>query len=156
MLKYFAALGLLLGGAALAAQPSSWAVVCTAACQAPDGTTQPAGTTVQKIWWNGVSVWPAPPNSRVTPDTGQAVYVAPTAPVTALPVAQYVARFTQAEQVAAASNPQTLTLWLLLLANPAVDSTDIRVQAGAAALVSAGVVTQARATQILNSGNSSP
>ena len=71
---------LLLMAPAVAAPLSSWAVVCTAPCIASDGTTQPTGTTLMKIWWDGVAFWPPPPNTQVVPDTGQTVYVPPSSP----------------------------------------------------------------------------
>lgn len=68
---------------AYAAQSSSWAVVCTASCTALDGTSQPAGTTIEKIWWDGVSNWSPPANTQVVPYTGQTVYTPPSPSLTA-------------------------------------------------------------------------
>ncbi|APH54834.1 Hypothetical protein GbCGDNIH9_5068 [Granulibacter bethesdensis] len=62
------AASLLLGAAA----PASYVQICTAPCVAQDGTTQPAGTVLNR------AVWIKPPARDATtewqPDQGQALY----------------------------------------------------------------------------------
>ncbi|AHJ63432.1 Hypothetical protein GbCGDNIH3_5068 [Granulibacter bethesdensis] len=71
-----AVIALLLGAAA----PASYVQVCTAPCVAQDGTTQPAGTVLNR------AVWIEPPAHDGTtewrPDQGQPLYQ-PVAPMQA-------------------------------------------------------------------------
>lgn len=82
----------LLAGSAADAAASNWAVVCTATCVALDGTTQPSGTTIEEISWDGVSPWTPPPNTHAVPFTGQSVYQPP-APPSLAPVQVDMAAF---------------------------------------------------------------
>lgn len=76
------------------------------------------------------------------------------APVTTISALAFIGRFTPAEQSALMSaNP----MWgLQIAATGTVDVTDPRVIAGLDAAVKAGVLTQARATQVLNLAVASP
>lgn len=131
-----------------------YVVVTTASWLAPDGTTQPAGTVVNRIIAD--PGFNPGPGMELVADTGQVMYQ-PQWPVgTISPTALFIARFSSAEQAAVVGNTATLALWLTLLAYQEIDVSDARVVAGMAALAAAGVVTSARATQILNLGVSSP
>ena len=67
-----------IGGPALAA-PSDQVVQCTAPCQAADGTTQPTGTFLNRIYADPATFNPGP-GLTLIPDTGQAIYVPPSVP----------------------------------------------------------------------------
>ena len=146
----------LLAAPAQAAAPSSWAVVCTASCTAPDGTTQPAGTVLGKIWWDGAAAYP--PCSAATTacvaDTGQAVYAPPAPPPTTIGALAFLRRFSAAERAAClAANPA----WgMQIAAAGTIDVTDPTLIADLAAAVAAGALTQARVMQVLNLNVTSP
>ncbi len=144
-----AALALLIAPPVFAGQ---YVVTCTAPCAAPDGTTQPAGTVINRILADP-SFNPGPGLS-IQPDTGQAVYAPPAAPVTTISALAFISRFTPAEQSALmTANP----MWgLQIAAAGTVDVTDPRVIAGIDAAVKAGALTQSRMTQILNLAIASP
>jgi hypothetical protein len=143
------ALGLLLGGVAHA---GNYVVVCTAPCVADDGTTQPAGTVLNRITWDGHAPLGLPAGLAVQPDTGQARYD-PTKPNTVISASDFIARFTIPEQVAIATAAQTnasIGVWQTkLAAATTVDLTDPAVKAALDELVTAGLLTQARETAIL-------
>jgi hypothetical protein len=125
----------------------NYVVTCTIPCIVSDGTTQPAGTVLNRIVAD--STFRPGAGLSIVPDTGQAVYALSVPALTVIPTAQYVARFTASEQSAIIAAPAGLELWLTLLAYPSVDLTNPQVTAGVAALVSAGLLTSTRATQIL-------
>ena len=139
---------------AYAAQPSSWAVICTAPCIAQDGTTQPAGTVVQKIWWDGVSNWTPPANAQVVPDTGQTLYTPPPVAPTTIDSLDFINRFTTAEQTALmAADP----LWgVQIAAAGMITVTNPQLLTEMQAAVAAGALTKARMTQVLNLAVTSP
>ena len=63
-----------------------------------DGITQPIGTPVERIAWDGVTPY-NPPGYTVVPDTGQVCYVpvvAPLPPSPLMPLPQYMAMVPQA------------------------------------------------------------
>lgn len=125
----------------------NYVLVCTAPCIASDGTTQPAGTVVNRIIAD--PTFSPGAGLSLQADTGQAMYAPPAAPVTTIPTVAYVARFTQAEQLAIVANQSGLALWLQLLAYQSIDLTNSLVTGGMAELVGLNLVTQARATVIL-------
>ena len=145
----FAAVALLFSAPAFA---GNYVVTCTAPCVASDGTTQPAGTVLNRILAD--PTFNPGPGLSLQPDTGQAVYVPPPAPVTTISALAFIGRFTTAEQSALMSaNP----MWgLQIAAAGTVDVTDPRVIAGIDAAVKAGALTQSRMTQILNLAIASP
>ena len=144
-----AALTLLISAPAFA---GNYVVTCTAPCVAPGGSTQPAGTVINRILAD--PTFSPGPGLSLKPDTGQAVYAPPPPPVTTISALAFIGRFTAAEQSALMSaNP----MWgLQIAAAGTVDVTDPRVIAGLDAAVKAGAITQARATQVLNLAVASP
>jgi hypothetical protein len=60
-----------------------------------DGTTQPAGTPVERITWDGVSPY-YPAGYTVVPDTGQVCYSPVVAPSPLMPLSQYMTLVPQA------------------------------------------------------------
>jgi|GEM_PF-5715900 hypothetical protein len=127
----------------------------------PDGSTQPAGTPVQRILWDGESAWTPPAGLNVVEDTGQALYAAPPPPPSAvLSTAAFLARLTLDEQgalwqaaLASVINVGALpTIGVGLQAGLAagqIDLTTVDTATWIAALVTAGVLTAARAATIL-------
>lgn len=142
------------------AAPASWAVVCTTPCVASDGTTQPVGTVLQKVWWDPATPWKLPANTQVVPDTGQAVYTPPPPPITVIASEDFFSRFTAAEQQAIMTAAQTnwqVNLWLArATAAGTMDVTSPSVTAGMAQLVSAGLITSSRSSQIVDLKQTSP
>ena len=61
--------------AAVPAQAATYAIVCAAPCVASDGTTQPAGTALAAIAYDGRAPYTPPPNTAVVPYAGQTIYV---------------------------------------------------------------------------------
>ncbi len=147
--QILAAIALLIASPAFA---GDYVVTCTAPCTAPDGTTQPAGTVINRILAD--PTFDPGPGLSIQPDTGQAVYAPPPAPITTISALAFIGRFTAAEQSAMmASNP----MWgLQIAAAGTVDVTDPRVIAGLQAAVKAGVLTAARGAQVLNLAAASP
>lgn len=156
MKKLIAAL-LLLATPAVAASPSNWAIVCTATCTAPDGTSQPAGTMIGKIWWDGVTAWTPPPNTNAVAFTGQTLYAA-ASNVTVISGAQLWQRFTPAEQAAllAYSSGTFAATAISLATSVAISSQDPVIIADFATMVADNIITSARSTKILNFNQSSP
>ena len=130
----------------------NYVVTCTTSCTALDGTTQPAGTVINRILAD--PTFNPGPGLSLQPDTGQAVYVPPAKPQTTISALAFIGRFTTAEQSAlTTANP----MWgLQIAAAGTVDVTDPRVIAGIDAGVKAGALTQSRMTQILNLAIASP
>jgi hypothetical protein len=62
---------------------------------------------------------------------------------------EFIARFTDAEKIAAASSPQVLIWWLQLMDMPEVDISNATVIANVSALVGAGVIASDRQAVIL-------
>ncbi len=140
------ALLLLLAVPAYAA-PSNFALVCTAPCIASDGTTQPAGTVLGKVL--AEATWNPGPGKQIVPDTGQAAYVPiPPPPPITIDTAALIARFTNPELVAIAGNPNMLGALIRILSTPTITLTEAQFTARLAALVTAGILTPARATTI--------
>jgi len=136
----------------------SYVVQCSTPCTASDGTTQPAGTAVNRILAD--PGFDPGPGLALAPDTGQSVY-APPAPVpTSLTASAFIARFTPAEQnamaTAAQTNPQILLLLIRLSAAQSINASDPTVIGGVNAMAAAGLLTQARAAQVLNYSKASP
>ena len=141
---------------------SSFALICAlaAGCAASDGTTQPTGTVMSApIAWDGVSAY-APAGMTVVPYAGQVPYApAPPAAATLTPLA-LIARLTPAEQTAiitaSQNNAQIMLFMLMLSSTPSVDVNDPRTTSGIALMVSLGLLTQDRATKVLNLAVASP
>lgn len=150
-----AAFAAMLALAPLAAHADSYLLVCgQPGCTASDGTTQPAGTALNRILWDGRTPFSAPPGELVTPDDGRAIY-APKVPhpTTILSIA-FLDRFTAAEQgavqQAAAAAPTTLGVGLTTgLAAGTIDLTSPTLKTWMDGLVSAGAITAARETAIV-------
>lgn len=137
-----------------------YAIVCTASCVAPDGTTQSSGAVLGIVLWDGVSQWQPPPNTLAVPFAGQKPYVPAPSVATTVGSYDFINRFSAAEQQAiqtAAQSNWQLQIWMTQLAAVgSVDVTTAKIQSGVAALVAAGLVTQARAAQVMNLAVSSP
>lgn len=132
----------------------TWILTLAAPMVMPDGTTQPAGTAVERIVWDGKTPYTPAAGLALVADTGQTVFVpAPPVPTTIASLA-YIQRFTSAEQTALmAADP----LWAVLTAAAGtIDVTNALLLTEMAAAVTAGLLTQARSTQILNLAVSSP
>lgn len=143
----------------IAAHAASYDLVCSAPCTAPDGTTHAAGTVIGRAEWNGHAPY------HPTDQNGVAIIptldVKQTAPVYAPSVARlsrvtpgaFLARFTATEQSAiqaAALTNASVALGLTMgLATGYVDLTSQTCIQWVQGLVTAGVLTQARATAIL-------
>ena len=126
-------------------------------CVAADGTTQPNGTYMELISWDGVSPY-HPAGMNVVPYTGQTIYV-PAAPApTVLPGWQVWSRFTAQEQIALLSYSSGIYVAtaISLASSPALSNQDPVIIADFATLVTNGLLTPARSTQILNFAVSSP
>ncbi len=140
---------LLIAGPALA---GNYVVTCTAPCVASDGSTQPAGTVLNRIVADpGLS-----PGTglALAPDTGQLVYAPPPKPVTTIGALAFIRRFTPAEQLAlTAANP---TWGIQIAAAGTITVTDKTLIADMTAAVTAGALTQARMTQVLDLAVVSP
>ena len=155
MVKYFAALALLIATPAFA---GNYVVTCSGPCVASDGTTQPTGTVINRILADPTFN----PGAGLTlqPDTGQAIYAPPAAVPTTIAPEDFINRFSVAEQQAIVTATQTnwqLQLWMnKLTASSSVDVTDPRTTGGIQALVSAGLLTAARGVQVLNLAVTSP
>jgi hypothetical protein len=135
---------------------ASYAVVCSAPCTAQDGSTQPIGTVVNRIVWNGLAPWTPPPNTVVVADTGQVVYSPGTAGTSTSGWVLWN-RFTPAEQAALIAKGAAFTATALTLAGePSLNTDDPVIVANFTSLVTANVLTPARATRILNLAVSSP
>ena len=152
-------LGLALLALAIPAKAAPYVLQCALAqgCVAADGTTQPQGTYLAQISWDGVSTY-QPAGLNVVAYTGQTIYV-PAAPVpSALPGWQVWARFTAAEQAAVMAYTACgyCGTIITVATNPYVSAADPTIQGYFATLVSKSLLTSARATQILNFGVSSP
>ena len=146
MIRTLAALLLLLALPAYAA-PSNYALVCTAPCVASDGTTQPAGTVLGKVLAN--PDWNPGAGKQIVPDTGQAVYVPiPSPPPVTINTDALIGRFTNAELAAIAGNPNMLGGLIRVLSQQTITLTSAQITTTLTALVTAGVLTQARATAI--------
>ena len=104
------------------AHAAKYAIVCTVPCVVSDGTTQPAGTTINApVEWNGVSPWTPPPNTQAVPYTGQVAYSPVTTPT--VPTDVTIAQ----AKAALAAAPSVGSPWpgpnLLADANAAIAST---------------------------------
>lgn len=88
------------------------------------------------------------PHYEVTPEAIKA-YIAAHPIITSITRAAFLARFTPAEQVLAASKPQALAWWLNLMDMPTIDLAAATVRADVAALASLAVITTARVAAIL-------
>jgi hypothetical protein len=140
------------------AAPGTYVVQCTASCVAIDGTTQPAGTALNRIVADPDTFNPGT-GLTLVPDTGQAIYQPPVV-AKQIGALDFIGRFTTAEQQAIQSAGQSnwqVQLWMTQLAAAGtVNVTDTRVTTGMAQLVTLGLLTQQRSDQILNLGTKSP
>jgi hypothetical protein len=140
------------------ADAATYVLVCATSCVASDGTTQPAGTALGRVVWDGAATF-HPTGMNVVADTGQALYT-PTPPiVTTVPVFQFFARFTAAEFNALMANSTAAGIIARLNAygaNAPINVVDPIITGYMAQAVTAGLITQTRSTQILNLAVSSP
>lgn len=147
---------------ALPARAATYVLVCgPSSCTAPGGTTQPAGTALGRILWDGTTPYAPPPGERAVPDTGQAVYQPPAPHPATITSLAFFNRFTAAEQAAvqraAASAPTTLGVGLthgliagtINLAGCPSACRDPTIKAWMDGLVAAAAITAARETAIL-------
>lgn len=147
---------------ALPARAATYVLVCgPAPCTAPDGTTQPAGTALGRILWDGHAAYTPPAGEQVVPDTGQAIYQPPPPHPTTITSAAFLARFTTTEQAAvqsaAAAAPGTIGVGLTIgmvtgtvdLAGCPSACQNTVLKTWMDGLVAAGAITAARETAIL-------
>ena len=147
---------------ALPARAATYVLVCgPAPCTAPDGTTQPAGTALGRILWDGHAAYTPPAGEQVVPDTGQAIYQPPPPHPTTITSAAFLARFTTTEQAAvqsaAAAAPGTIGVGLTIgmvtgtvdLAGCPSACQNATLKTWMDGLVSAGAITATRETAIL-------
>lgn len=144
----------------IAAHAGTYAQVCTAPCVARDGTTQAAGTTIGIVLWDGVADFPQASGVSLVPFTGQVPY-APALVGTTLTKAALIARFTTAEATAIRTAAGTVNsdAWGVLVrfnGSTMLDLSTPQMQSDFALLVADGLLTQARATQIMNLAVASP
>ena len=149
-----------------AAAPASYDAVCPATCMAPDGTSQPPGTVLFRFLWDKQAAYVPrdAAGNALTPtlDAAQTVPVyAPAAPApTTIAPLDFMARLTASEQTAITtagqSNAQVMLFLLKLAGAQQVDATDPLTIAGVNAMVAANLLTQVRATQILDLSQPSP
>jgi hypothetical protein len=145
----------------IAAHADRYAQVCAAPCVASDGTTQAAGTTIGIVMWDGVTPFPQAGGVSLVPFSGQVPY-GPTVVGTTLTRAALLARFTTAEKAAIATAAGTIDsdAWVILHIHlnltTTLDLSTSQMQQDFATLVTDGLLTQARATQIMNLGMTSP
>ena len=145
--------------APLSARAATYALVCgPSACTAPDGTTQPPGTAMATIIWDGHTAYTAPAGEQAVPFTGQPIYQPHPTTITS---AQFLARFTSAEQAAvegaAAAAPGTIGVGLTVgmvtgtvnLAGCPTACQNVQLKAWMDGLVTAGAITAAREVAIL-------
>ena len=143
-------------------------IVLVAPAVMSDGSAQPAGTALNRVMcaadWvptpASVPNCPAGASLALAADDGRALWQpAPIAPTTIGPY-DFIQRFTPAEQEAiqkAAQGNWQIQLWMTqLAASGAVDVTSATLQTGLAALEAAGLLTSARAAQIVSLGEPSP
>ena len=148
-MRFFLLVGLLFP---FAAHASSYVLVCASPCEV-DGTTQPAGTALSRVIWDGSTPF-APPGMNVVPDTGQTLYTPTLSAPTTISALAFIQRFTAAEQTALMAANST---WgVMIAAAGTIDVTNALLIAQMQAAVTAGALTQARVTQILNLADSSP
>jgi hypothetical protein len=144
--------------APLCAHAANYVVVCATTCTAFDGTTQPAGTALNRIIAD--PTFNPGPGLALIPDTGQSIYAPPPPAPTIIAPLDFMSRLTPAEQTAIAtagqSNAQILLFLLKLSGATQVDVTDPLTVAGVNAMVSAGLLTAPRGAQILNLLQASP
>ena len=147
---------------ALPAHAATYVLVCgPSACKAPDGTTQPAGTVLGRILWDGHAAYTPPSGEQVVPNAGQLPYQPVVPHPTTITSAAFLARFTTAEQAAvqsaAAAAPGTIGVGLTIgmvqgtvnLAGCPGACVNAQLKAWMDGLVSAGAITSARETAIL-------
>lgn len=143
----------------LPANAATYALECTASCTAGDGTTQPAGTILGLVIWDGHSTWTPPSGLEAVLYTGQTVYV-PTQPTpTTIPVFAFFGRFTSAEFNGLMANSTAAGIIAKMVAygvQQPINVTDPIIAGYMAQAVSAGLLTSARSAQILNLAVSSP
>lgn len=139
----------------IAAAPARYLLVCgPASCIAPDGTTQPAGTALNRVLWDGATRFAMPAGEQAVPDDGRTVYQPPAPRPTTITAIAFLDRFTPAEQAAvqqaAAAAPATLGVGLTTgLAAGTINLTSVAMKAWMDGLVAAGAITAARETAIL-------
>jgi hypothetical protein len=134
------------------ANAGTYVVVCTAPCTAPDGTTQPAGTAVNRIVADP-DFNPGDGLSLVA-DDGRPIYAPTTIAPTTIDALSFIRRFTSAERLALMSADP---VWgVMIAAAGQIDVTNAELISDIQAAVTAGGLTQARATQILDLTRASP
>ena len=143
-------------------------VVLSSPSVSPDGSPLPAGTAFNRVmcdanWTPTPAVVPNCPAGAVlslVADDGRALWQPPQPAPTTIGPYDFIQRFTPAEQEAiqkAAQGNWQIQLWMTqLAASGAVDVTSATLQTGLAALEAAGLLTSARAAQIVSLGEPSP
>lgn len=159
-----ASLAALLLLATAPARAATYLLVCgPASCHAADGTTQPAGTALGRIVWDGHAPYAAPAGEQVVPDDARAVYqpARRRGASTIITASAFLARFSPAEQAAvqqaAAAQPATIGVGLttglaagtINLTGCAAACADPKLRPWMDSLVAAGAITAARETEIL-------
>jgi hypothetical protein len=152
----------LLVSAAAHAQPATYAVVCTAPCVAPDGTTQPAGTTLNFVRWDPAVPWlPAdaagnPALVHAVPFAGQTIYAPPVPVATIIPGIVLWNRMVTGEQTGfenyVIAHPMALPTFVQIITGT-IDLTSPVTASWFAFMVTAGLITSQRATIVLTPTN---
>lgn len=148
--------------APIGAHAATYALVCgPSSCTASDGSTQPAGTALATIIWDGKTPYTPPAGEQAVPYTGQPLYQAAVPHPTTITSLAFFNRFTAAEQAAvqqaAAAAPATLGVGLthglvagtVNLAGCPSACQDTTLKAWMDGLVTAGAITSARESAIL-------
>ena len=138
---------------------AQWDVVCTTPCVVSNGSTQPAGTIVNKVIAD--PGWTPGPGLSLAPLSTTPIWSLPAPPATTLSSVAFQARFTMAEMAAIQASQVGMAAWLTGLNYAASNSGIIDVSSPVfsalmAQLVSANLLTSARAAQISNLSIPSP
>ena len=148
--------------APFSAHAATYALVCgPSTCTASDGTTQPAGTALATIIWDGHTTYTPPAGEQAVPFAGQPIYQPVVPHPTTITSAAFLARFTPTEQAAvqaaAAAAPGTLGVGLTVgmvtgtinLAGCPTACQNVQLKTWMDGLVTANAITAARETAIL-------
>lgn len=129
-------------------------IVCTSPYLASDGTTQPVGTAINRVMWDGVTPYSPGLGLSLVPDDGRTIYQ-PAMPVpTTIGALAFIERFPPATLAPLmAANP----VWgVLIAASQTINVTDPTLLGYMHAAVASGALTQAQMTQVLDLSIISP
>jgi hypothetical protein len=118
----------------------------------PDGISQPAGTVVNRIAWDGVSTYTPPPGFAFRTDLKESIWRSLPGPFRQS-LAELLDRFTQPEKIALyaarTSAWQVDDVLTKLAAGGPIEANEPRMVVYMTALVTRGVLTAPRAAAIL-------